>query len=264
MDSLDFERLTELVSSGRIDDAIQESLVFLAKSTDPNEKASLLLGIVVDCMKLGRLEEARRMLGQLQELDISNLEGRLNAEFCEPCLLIMENQQEEGLSAFAAMLERNSEAFKEEPFRYLYEDIQCRRASALAGLSRFKEALPILREAISFSFDEVTEDQKTHFWLGICLEETNDTEAAKQEFNRVVAFGLKNDLEEQARYRVALLYFKAHGFAQARLQLEMILQDYPEGGVVSRKYVYEQLAHTCRHLGDSENERLYMDLAKRA
>ena len=95
-------------------------------------------------------------------------------------------------------------------------------------------------------------------------EETNDTEAAKQEFNRVVAFGLKNELEEQARYHMAVLYFNDRAFAQARLQLEMILQDYPEGGAFSRKDVYEHLSQTCRYLGDSANERLYKDLAKRA
>jgi pentatricopeptide repeat protein len=264
MDSKDFEHLAELRNSGRIEDQIRESLIHLAESTDANEKASLLGGVIVSCCMLGRLEEARQMLGRMQELDITDLEVRLNAEFCEPCLLIQEDKQEEGLSAFAAMLQRNSETLRDDRFRYLYEDIQCRRAFALIDLSRFKDALPILREAVSFSFDEVTDDQKTHFWLGVCLEETNDTGAATQEFVRVVSFGLRNDLEERARYRVALLYFKARAFAQARMHLEMILRDYPDGGVVSRKHVYEQLSHTCRHLGDSEYERLYMDLAKRA
>lgn len=264
MDLQDFKHLTELENSGRIEEAIRESQIRLAKATDPNEKASLLGGIHVSYCKLGRLAEARQTLDQLKQIEISDLEVRLNAEFCEPCLLIQEGKREEGVTAFATMLQRHSEAFKEDRFRYLYEDIQCRRALVLVGLSRFKEALPILKEAVYFSFDEPADRQRVHFALGVCLEETNDTDAARNEFVRVAGFGLKNDLEERARYHIARFCFTARAFAQARQQLEIILRDYPDGGVVSRKYVYEQLSHTCRHLGDKSNAKRYMDLARHA
>ena len=84
------------------------------------------------------------MLDQLKPLKISDLESRMNAEFCEPCLLVQEGRTEEGISAFSGMLQRYRDAFQENRFRYLYEDIQCRTASALVFLSRFAEALPIL------------------------------------------------------------------------------------------------------------------------
>jgi len=265
MDLTRFEHLIELDKSGRIEDAIRESRTLLAETTDVNEKASLLGGMHVSYCKLGRLNEARQTLERMKQLEISDLGVRLNAEFCEPTLLIQEGRCEEGLSAFATMLDRYSAALREPEHRYLYEDIQCRRAATLVALSRFKEALPILKEALSFSFEKATNEQRVHFDLGICLEETNETEAAKQEFFRAIGFGLKNDIEERALYRLAILHFKADALAQAKQQLETILRDFPgQSSAVPRKYVYEQLSHTCRYLGDAANAELYASLAKRA
>jgi tetratricopeptide (TPR) repeat protein len=265
MDSARFEHLMQLENSGRSEDAIRESQILLAEATDDNEKASLLGGMHVSYCKLGRLKEARQTLGQLKQLHISDLEVLLNAEFCEPTLLMQEGRYGEGLSAFAAMLDRHSEAFKDDRFRYLYEDIQRRRALVLFGLSRFTEALPILKEAISFSFDNVADEQQVHFALGVCHEDANDTQAAKQEFIRVVGFGLKNDVAEQALYRLAILHYKGGALAQARQQLEMILRDFPsQNPAVPRKQVYEGLSQTCHYLGDKANAKLYMDLAKGA
>ena len=264
MDSLAFERIAELRNSGRIEDAIRESQILLAETTDAKEKASLLTGLQVFYCVLGRLVEARQTLVQLPHLEIPDLGIRLNVEFCEPTLLTLEGRYEEGISAFAAMLDRHCETLKEPQFRYLYEDIQCRRALALVSISRFKEALPILREDISFSFDEAADDQRTHFSLGVCLEETNDPEAAKQEFIRVVGFGLKNDVEERALYRVAILHYRTGALAQAKQQLETILRDFPnQSPAVPRKQVYEGLARTYRYLGDKANEKLYMNLAQK-
>jgi len=262
MDWSHFEHLIELTNSGRTEDAIRESGMLLAKATDANEKASLLTGALVLCSRLGRFGEARQTLDQIRQLEISDAEVRLNAEFCEPCLLMDEGKHEEAVLAFASMLQRNRDILGEALFRYLYEDIQSRRALALFGLSRFTEALPILQEAIGFSFEEAVDDQRIHYALGVCCEETNGTEGAKREFFRVVGFNLKNGVEEQARYRLARLHVKAYAFAQARKQLEIILDEHSGPNyAVPCKYIYEQLSHVCTHLGDNPSAKLYMDLA---
>lgn len=265
IDSARFEHVAALRNSGRIEDAIRESQIVLGETTDVNEKASILTGVHVFYCTLGRLQEARQTLDQLKQLEISHLGIRLNAEFCEPTFQIQEGRYEEGLSAFTAMLDRHSEAFNEPEHRYLYEDIQCRRALTLFGLSRSKEALPILREAVSFSFNQATDEQQVHFALGVCLEDANETEAAKQEFIRVVSCGLKNDVEERALYRLAILHYKTGALAQAKQQLETILRDFPsQSPAVPRKQVYEGLSRTYRYLGDKASEKLYMDLARKS
>ena len=119
MDTAHFEHLAGLGNSGRLEEAIQESQTLLTQTNDPNEKASLLTGVHVFYCRLGRLKEARRALDQLKQLEISSLGIRLNAEFCEPTLLIQEGRYDEGLSAFTAMLERDREAFRDPEHRYL-------------------------------------------------------------------------------------------------------------------------------------------------
>src|ERR1700689_4359087 len=110
MDPRQFERLAALQSSGQYDEVIRLSQVLLTETTDVDEQASLLIDAVVSCQILGRLTEARQILSQLQRLDIRDPEGRLNAEFCEPCLLILEKRLEDGVEAFSLMLQRHREA----------------------------------------------------------------------------------------------------------------------------------------------------------
>jgi tetratricopeptide (TPR) repeat protein len=261
MDQAVFEHLMELDQSGRIEDVIRESQLLLAETADADEKASILVCMGVAYAKLGRLREVRETLDQMKALNISHAGIRLNAEFCEPTLLIQERRYQEGLSAFAAMLNRNREAFKDPEHRYLYEDIQCRRALTLFGLSRYKDALPILKEAVSFSFDQVTDEQQVRFALGVCLEDANDAEAAKREFIRVVAFGLKNDVEEKTLWRLGILYYEGGALAQAKQQLETILRDFPNCSAIPRKSVHEALSQMHRYFGDEANEKLYKGLA---
>src|SRR5262249_16298210 len=119
------------------------------------------------------------------------------------------------------------------------------------------------REAVSYSFNDATDEQQVHFALGVFLEDAHDEEAAKEEFIRAVGFALKNDVEERALYRLAILHYKAGALAEAKHQLEIILQDFPnESRGVPRKQVYEGLSQTCRYLGDKANAKRYMDLAK--
>jgi tetratricopeptide (TPR) repeat protein len=265
MDWSCYERVNQLQKSGRVEEAIQECDRLLTRAVDDDERASLLNGELICYAILGRMGEARRVLGQMQQLHPSEVDIRLSPEFCGACLLLQEGKFEEGISALAAMLQRYGGALKEERFRYLYEDIQCRRALALVGISRFADALPILKEAVSFSFNQATDEQQTHFNLGICCEETKDLDAAKREYLIAVGFNIKNDIEEQARWRLALLFYTDGALAQARKQLEVILQEVPDqNAVIPRKWVYQQLSMVSRYLGDKANAKIYMDLAKAA
>jgi tetratricopeptide (TPR) repeat protein len=237
----------------------------LEETNDPNEKAYLLYNLLVSYSKLGRLKEARQTSEQIKRMEVSDIRTRVHAEFCEAVLLLLEGRSEEGLSVFAAMLDQHREFFRIVEHRFLYEDIQCRRALALCGVKRFQEALPILREAVSFSYDRAADEQDLHFWLGVCLEDAKDVEAAKQEFYRVVGFRLKNECEEKALFWLSSIYYKSGGLAQAKQHLETILRDFSSGSpAIPRKDVYEGLSRTYRLLGDSANAKLYANLAKQA
>jgi hypothetical protein len=109
------------------------------------------------------------------------------------------------------------------------------------------------------------DEQEVRYALGVCLEDANDAEAAKQEFIRVVNFGLRNDVEERALWHLGISYYKAGALAQARQQLETILRDFSsQSPAVPRKQIYEALSQTYRYLGDKANAKLYMGLARKS
>lgn len=265
LDAARFQRIAELQDAGQFAEVIRESQIALAETTDPNDQASLLIDAIVACQILDRVPEARQMLGKLKQLDISDVEGRLNAEFCEPCILVQEGRLEEGVVAFAALLERRGEILRQADFRYLYQDIQSRRALALVELERFGEALLVSRENISFVFESAEVEQRTRFCLAVSLEATGDSESAKEELIRVIDFGIKNDLEEHARYHLARRYFIAGAFARALQQLEAIVRDRPQGDfVIERRELYDGLSRTYQQVGDAANAKRYAQLAKKA
>jgi hypothetical protein len=102
LDVARFRRIAELQDAGRFDEVIRESQNAILETTYPNEQGSLLIDGIVACQILDRVPEARKMLQKLKQLDISDLETRLNAEFCEPCILVQEGRLEKALVAFAA------------------------------------------------------------------------------------------------------------------------------------------------------------------
>jgi hypothetical protein len=107
-------------------------------------------------------------------------------------------------------------------------------------------------------------EQQVHFDLGICLEDANETEAAKQEFIQVLRFNIKNHVEEQTLWRLAVLHYKAGALAQTKQQLETIVRDFANRPhSVPRKEVYEFLSQTYYSLGDKAHEKLYADMAKK-
>jgi hypothetical protein len=101
--------------------------------------------------------------------------------------------------------------------------------------------------------------------LGLCLDETGDTGSAAEEYFRVIGFNLRNEFEEQARYYLARWLVRTGAFAQARKQLELILEEFSDQvPVVPRSHVYEQLSTVFCCLGDQVNAELYKRLAEMA
>ena len=262
VESAQYTHLFELRDSGRTEEAIRCAEELLDKASDVNDIASLLICITSFSLILGRLAEARLTLQKLQYQQIPDIGIRLNADFMAARLLVEEGRKEEALTAFAAILDRDSRIIREDPFRYLYQDIQCRRAWALIELSRFTEALPIARESMAFAFEESWDEERMRYALAVCLDETGDTESAKEAYFRFIGLNFQDDFEEQARYRLSGLLVRTGAFAQARKQLESILEEFAgRAPFVPRSYVYKQLSIVCSLLGDKVNCERYSRLA---
>jgi tetratricopeptide (TPR) repeat protein len=263
MNRAGFENAVALRDSGRIVDAIREFHRMAEESDNANEKAAILINEHECYCTLGRLKDASNVLVQIRGLHLSNNVVCLIVDYGEACMAIQTGELEQGFAKLNSVLHQHKEHLREAHFRYLYEGIQLRRAFVLTSLRKYNEAFPILKEVCFFETLKAEDRQQVHLSLGICNSDLGRDDAAKAEFLRAIDFGLKNEIEAQARYRAAIIYFTDGAFGQAKIQLELILQSHQDKiPDLPRRYVYEQLSRTCHYLGENENASRYAKLAR--
>ena len=173
-------------------------------------------------LQISELDKANEVMRQIRALPVRDEFVRLIGDFGDACMTTQMGKLEEGVLKFERIVEANQEELQTSDLRYLYEQIQQRRGFALTSVRRFSGALPILKEAVSFTID--SDPQLVHFYSGICYQALSETAPAKEAFLRAISLGLDNQFEADARYRLAILYFTSRAFAQAKFQLETALE----------------------------------------
>lgn len=263
MDQKRFEEALALRDSGHVDEAITEFRSLSAKADDSNEKASLMLNEMRCYSSLGQLTKAEHILSQIRSLAPDDTVVNVNVDFGAACLLAQRGEFKKALLEYERILQEYVSLLARPEYRNLYQDIQQRRGVAFVNLGKYAEALPILEQATTFTTLGVEGEQEIRLYLGISYNGLHQEGRAKKEFLAVIAFNIENDIEAQAHYRVGVLYFREGAFAQAKQQLERLLQTH-QGEIPNLpvKYVYEQLSRACHYLGEERNAKEYMKKAK--
>lgn len=262
MDSTGFENANKLLDAGRTEEAARGFHSVAEDADDPDEKAAALANEHNCYCQLGQLDRANEVMLQMRALPLQDKFVRMVVDFGDASMTAQMGNLQEGALKFERLLETNQELLGSSEHRDLYEDIQERRAFALAGLGRYSDALPILKEALSFTTDG-SDPQFVHFYLGVCHDAASESNLAREEFLRAISLGLNGQFEASARYRLAMIYFMSRAFAQAKLHLESALA--VPGGVADvqlRKYIFQGLSRTCHYLGEFQDEQKYLKLAR--
>ena len=262
MDPARLENANELCEAGRTEEAALEFHAMAQETDDPDEKAATLANEHKCYCQLGQFDRANETMRIMRSLPVKDKFVRMIVDFGDASMVTQMGKLEEGALKFTRILEENQEQLGSPELRYLYEDIQERRAFALVGVDRHAEALPILKEAVSFTTDRA-DPQLVHFYLGVCYSSASEPNLAKEELLRAIGLGLSDQFEASARYRLAMLYFMSRAFAQAKLHLEAALA-LQEGvtDVELRRFIYQGLSRTCHYLGEFQEEQKYLSLAK--
>lgn len=262
MDDLTIKSAVENNDPTLAREALEGIEIRLRSTSDRNQRAYLSFSKASCYGILGRFKEARMQLKlALQETQTADSDGQITFDFMEAMLLQREGRYKEALGSFDAALQQHSKRLNQAELRFMYEDIQDRRGFLLVQLNRFQEAIPVLRECLSFASQDSS--QEIHLSLGFCYDGVALTELAKQEYLNAISFSVRNVFEAQARYRLALLYFQSGAFAQSKYHLELILsaqiKDIPN---LPMHYVYQLLSQSCARLGEEENATRYRELAR--
>jgi len=262
MDQTRFENANKLWAAGRNEDAAREFHAMAEEADYPDEKAGILTNEHKCYLQIGQLDKAGEVMRQIRSLPVQDSFVRMIIDIGDAFMTSQMGKLKEGIRKFETILALNQEELRNPEQRHLYEQIQQRRGITLTDLCRYTEALPILKEAVSFTSDKF-DPQLVHFYLGVCYQNTSNPQLAKEAFLRAIDFGLNNDFEANARYRLAILYFINRAFAQAKYHLEAALR-MPEQalGVQLRKNIYQQMSRTCHYLGEIEEEQKYSKLAQ--
>jgi tetratricopeptide (TPR) repeat protein len=262
MDQTRFENANKLWAAGRNEDAAREFHAMSEEADYPDEKGAILANEHKCYLQIGQLDKAGEVMRQIRSLPIQDNFVRMIIDIGDAFMTTQMGKLKEGIRKFETLLALNQEELRNPENRHLYEQIQERRGIALTNLSRYTEALPILKEAVSFTSDKV-DPQVAHFYIGACYQAISETAQAKEAFLRAINLGLSNDFEADAQYRLAILYFQTGAFAQAKHHLEAALQ-IPEHSlnVQLRKNIYQQMSRVCHYLREFEEEQKYLKLTQ--
>src|ERR1035437_2540840 len=160
------QRAVELDDPKLAKDALQEIEVLLRASSDQEEKLYLLFSRANCYEILGNFEEARVHLA-LALRERPDESSKTTFDFMQALFCQREEKYAEALERFTNVLTVHSEELKRTETRFLYEDIQTRRAVLSVTLRKFQDAIPLLRETLSF---ELSKELRSDVFasLGLC------------------------------------------------------------------------------------------------
>jgi tetratricopeptide (TPR) repeat protein len=160
------QRAVELDDPKLAKDALQEIEVLLRASSDQEEKLYLLFSRANCYEILGNFEEARVHLA-LALRERPDESSKTTFDFMQALFCQREEKYAEALERFTNVLTVHSEELKRTETRFLYEDIQTRRAFLSVTLRKFQDAIPLLRETLSF---ELSKELRSDVFasLGLC------------------------------------------------------------------------------------------------
>ncbi len=273
MDEQRFLHACQLRDEQKLTDAYDEFSRLVESTTDPLDKALVLLHAVSTLemssqieLATGQLRTARSLIEKSRltkspgDEKFAAAELFLDYEDANLAWLRGENPQVT-LHRFEAVIEKHSltsvckgdgRGPKDLYLGNFCESIQIRRAFILADLGRWKEALPILQEIKSPH--EYREG--VAFYLGHCYLASHDYIRAEQKLTEALKLGgLPRSLEYRAHCELGMTCYNLQDYVKAREELEKGAQ-LADASYIKDSQIWKWLELTCRALGlTAEAER---------
>jgi len=242
-------------------EALKQIDLSLSSTPDPDERVFLLFSKSSCHGILGNFEEARDQLSLALQQEPEDPDVRLTVEFNEGLLSQQQGSYREALERFSAMLSSHTERLSRPELRFMYEDIQQRRAFLSVTLRKFQDSIPLLQEILSFDLEkEVRSDALAS--LGLCYLEQREWELAKNYLLQAKAIGITKEREKTFHFYLGIAYFYTAAFAEAKREFE-ICEEHAIEYHLPAADVYEWLSSVSRRLGRTAESERYAQLARR-
>jgi tetratricopeptide (TPR) repeat protein len=184
----------------------------------------------------------------------------MHIDFVEADLCLDEEKHQEALKKLERLWKDYARELRDPEERELYETVAIKLGILWAQLDRPRKALPILKEALSFSLDEITRGDVC-FNLGLCYFDLRDREQAKASFLQA-AETASDRYKIKAHYYLGFIHNQEGAYARAVQEFLHMEPRAAEAGIGKDK-VYRCLARAYRALGQTDEADRYEKLAKR-
>ena len=142
----------------------------------------------------------------------------------------------------------------------MYEEVQQRRGFELVRLERFADALPVLRESLSFDLTRETRSDALA-GLGLCYLELEERELARDCFLQATELGLTKAWEGQVHFYLGITYFYLNCLRESKAQFQ-ICEDRVAEYQLPISDIYAWLVTICKGLGEIPESEHYARLAR--
>lgn len=258
MDWERFNRAAALKESGNIQQALEEFQALAASAPTPGDRAACELNEITCLRLVGHYGQAESRLEGLRH-SAESAAIRATADFIQASIYMETGRAGQALPLLDQMLKAYGDLLATDDFRYLSEDVRLLRAYALADLAHFKEAVPLLREAMTYDLG-LDDRQRVRLYLGHCYFHLGRKREAEQELLQAATEPAAPDVIAEACYRLGMLYYQGGEFSKAKdsfLKCEPLLLQLKSPA----KELYTVIATSCRMLGNTDMANHYARLA---
>ena len=239
--------------------AFKEIETELSSLTDPCDQAALLLHKAALYGKLNQFVKARKEISFALKAAPGDTDIIFQSEHLDALLYHEEQSVHEAFKRMTALLLKYALQLKLPEYRAVYEDIQERRGFELVQLLRFEEAIPILRECLSFEMQP--EDRgEVLAYLGICYSHLKRYEEARDCFLQACEVGLMKQSQGLVHLQLGIVYFHLNLLRESKRELQLSEQK-PDESKFPIKKVHSWLSVVCRRLGARAEAESYARLA---
>jgi tetratricopeptide (TPR) repeat protein len=242
------------------EEALRQLDAQIESTSEAGEKANLRLWKATLHGVLGQFSDARRQLDLVLHHAPDDMDIHLSRDFIDGSLYDQEGKPQEAYQKLTSVLSRYAERLSRPDMRFMYEDIQLRRGFDAANTGRLKEALPILKECLSF---DLKLSDKTHVLveLGRCYSEAGEYESARDSLVQAIDIGLTHESEAQAHLYLGIACAHLGLFREAKREFQRCEEKSVEYGLEISK-IYGWLSWVCKGLGEHLESERYSRLAR--
>ena len=145
-------------------------------------------------------------------------------------------------------------------FRSIYEDIQLRRAFDSVKVGEWRNAIPLLRECLSFDM-KLGERISVLSNLGICSVKLKQYEDARDYLLQACKEGVTSEWQGHVHFYLALSYAHLKLLQESKREFQRC-EEHAAEYQLPLAQVYAWLSKICKELGEKDDSERYSRMAR--